>query len=235
MIAGSLLATGGILLQQCWKPLQPRLAEFIHGGPIHTYLIQHPNKFPINGQVEGFIVMCVAILLYITVSLLTHKTDFDMDRMLHRGRYDTEARVGTPLETPRKRFTWGTLLGIDREFSFGDKLISISLFSWNMFWFLAFVVGCVWYFWRPWSLETWGRYWFMYSFVLPLFIGTITTVWLTWGGVRDLRRLFRDLRTCERSALDDGMVIDHRNLDEVAKEARNQKTRSPSQAVVGKD
>jgi hypothetical protein len=53
--------------------------------------------------------------------------------------------------------------------------------------------------------------------------------------VRDLRRLFRDLRTCERSALDDGMVIDHRNLDEVAKEARNQKTRSPSQAVVGKD
>jgi len=235
MIAGSTLATGGIVLQQYWKLLQPHLVGLFHDGAVRGYLLQHPDKFPINGQVVWFIAMCVAILLYVTVSLLTHTTDFDMDRMLHRGRHAAKGRPGFSLETVRRRFTWGTVLGIDQEFSFGDKLISISLFSWSMLWFLVFAVGCVWYLWHPWPLEIWGRYWFTYAILLPLVVGAITTVWLTWGGVRDLRRLFRDLRTCKHNALDDGMVVDHHNLDEVANDTDNQKTHPPSPAVVGKD
>jgi SSS family solute:Na+ symporter len=95
-------------------------------------------------------------------------------------------------------------------------LISISVFAWSIFWFLVFVIGSIWYLWHPWSLETWGRYWYVNSILLPMLVGIITSVWLTWGGVRDLRRLFRDLRTCERNALDDGIVVDHHNLDEPA-------------------
>ncbi len=158
----------------------------------------------------------MAILLYITVSLLTHKADFDMDRMLHRGRYAVEPKPGDPLAPARKRFSWGAILGFDQEFTLGDKWISGSVFVWSMFWFAVFAVGCVWYLWRPWSLVTWGRYWYLTAIILPFVVGVITTIWLTWGGVQDLRRLFRDLRTAKRSALDDGMVINHHNLDEGA-------------------
>jgi SSS family solute:Na+ symporter len=45
-------------------------------------------------------------------------------------------------------------------------------------------------------------------------IGVVTSVWFTWGGVRDLRRLFRSLRSVKRDALDDGTVVNRRNLGE---------------------
>jgi SSS family solute:Na+ symporter len=231
MIAGSVLATGGIVLQQCWKSMQPRLVTVFHDGCVHNYLAQHPDKFPINGQIVGFIAMCAAILLYVTVSLLTRTTDFDMDRMLHRGRYASGAQSAGPVIPIRGGFRWGAVLGFDSEFSRGDKLISISVFAWSMFWFLVFVVGSIWYLWRPWSLETWGRYWFISSILLPLLVGVITSVWLTWGGVRDLRRLFRDLRTSERNALDDGMVINHHNLDEVAGNTLKTRPKADPQAI----
>ena len=51
---------------------------------------------------------------------------------------------------------------------------------------------------------------------LGLFVGAVTTVWFTWGGVRDLIRLFRSLKTLKRSVLDDGRVIDHVSADDVA-------------------
>ena len=79
------------------------------------------------------------------------------------------------------------------------------------------MIGSVWYLWRPFSLKIWGDYWYIYAIILPFVIGIITTTWFTWGGIRDLRRLFRNLRTVKRSHLDDGMVVDHRNLDEATK------------------
>jgi SSS family solute:Na+ symporter len=44
----------------------------------------------------------------------------------------------------------------------------------------------------------------------------VTGIWFTWGGLRDMRRLFSRLRTQRINALDDGTVIGHRNLDELA-------------------
>jgi SSS family solute:Na+ symporter len=83
-----------------------------------------------------------------------------------------------------------------------------------MLWFFVFIIVSIWCVFRPWQLETWGHYWYYYTILLPLVIGVITTVWFTWGGVRDLRRLFVSLRTVKRSEFDDGMVVGHRNLDE---------------------
>ena len=100
-----------------------------------------------------------------------------------------------------------------------------------MFWFCVFVVGSLLYLWRPWPLESWGRYWHLYSIVLPLLIGVVTTLWFTWGGIRDLRRLIRALRTVRRNEFDDGMVMGHANLDEAVAEAGDAATpdqKSPS-------
>ena len=217
MLSGSSLAVGGIVIQQCWKQLQPHLLSFWPQGGFHDYLAAHADKFPINGQIVGFISTCTAILLYVTVSLLTCREDFNLDRMLHRGQYALESSPDKSPPTARRRFTWGGILGFDRDFTLGDKIISSSVFIWSLFWFFVFAIGSLWYLWRPFPLKIWGDYWYVYSIILPFVIGIATTTWFTWGGIRDLYRLFRNLRTVKRSHLDDGMVVDHRNLDEAAK------------------
>jgi solute:Na+ symporter, SSS family len=216
MVVGSSLVTSGIVLQQCWSWLCPHLVGLFQPGAIHDYLAAHTDKFPINGQVFAFIATCLACLVYVTVSLLTCREDFDMDRMLHRGRYAVEPGHGASPSTARRKLRWGSVMGFDAEFTRGDKIISGGLFAWSMLWFAVFVVGTIWYLWRPWPLHTWGTYFWWTGIVLPFVVGVITVVWLTWGGLRDLRRLFVALQTVRRNDLDDGMVVGHRNLDEVA-------------------
>ncbi|MBQ9503367.1 MAG: hypothetical protein IJU70_14530 [Lentisphaeria bacterium] len=51
------------------------------------------------------------------------------------------------------------------------------------------------------------------SLIVPGIVGAVTAVWFTCGGVRDMLRLFRDLRNRkEVDALDDGRVEGHVSL-----------------------
>lgn len=215
MVTGSGLAVFVIALQQAWKPLGPWLARLAGeaGAPgLRDYLAAHAEKFPVNGQVMYFYAMLAAVAVYVVVSLLTCREPFNMDRMLHRGRYALEG--GSP-ETAKRRFTWGSLMGFDREFTLGDKVISGSMFCWSMFWFAVFGVMTLWYLVRPWPLHVWSTYWHVNQVVVPLLVGIVTTIWFTWGGTRDLIRLFRALPHVKRDARDDGTVAGHRNLDEL--------------------
>ena len=62
----------------------------------------------------------------------------------------------------------------------------------------------------------WSKYFWVMGVVVPLIAGAITSVWFTAGGVRDLRRLFQILSSTERNVLDDGRVVDHMNVDDIA-------------------
>ena len=191
ILTGSTLSLGGILAQQ-----------FNRG-------------FPLNGmQLYFFAVLC-AISVYVVVSLLTCKVDFNMDRMLHRGRYALETAVD-PVTAPqaRRRFSWGKLIGFDENFTRGDKWIVGGLFWWSMLWFFVFLIGTVWNLIRPWSNQTWSDYWHYTNVILPFLIGIMTTVWFTIGGVRDLKVFFRRLREERVDDRDDGTVVGHHNLDE---------------------
>ena len=202
MISGSGLAVSGIILQQCWKTIQPWLLEFL---PHSKFLLDSPNKFPVNGQVMYFWTMVTSILLYIIVSLLTCRKDFNMEKMLHRGQYaiaDDQVKVVNV-----KKISWSSLIGIDENFTFGDKAISISVFGWTMFWWLVFVVVTVWNLVSPWPLSWWSLYWKYYAVIIPLAIGMITTVWFIWGGILDLRHLFKNLKVYKPDNEDDGTVI----------------------------
>jgi len=202
MISGSGLAVSGIILQQCWKTIHPLLLQFL---PNSKFLLDSPNKFPVNGQVMYFWTMVTSILLYIIVSLLTCRKDFNMEKMLHRGQYaiaDDQVKVVNV-----KKFSWSSLIGIDENFTFGDKAISISVFGWTMFWWLVFVVVTVWNLVSPWPLNWWSLYWKYYAVIIPLAIGMITTVWFIWGGVLDLRHLFKNLKVYKPDDEDDGTVI----------------------------
>lgn len=192
MLTGSLLAGGGILARQ------------IYG-----------DAFPLNGTQIFFFASLLAVVLYIIVSRLTCREDFNMDRMLHRGEYAVidPLRPVVP-ETPGKKFSWGKLIGLDENFTRGDTWIACSLFGWNMLWFVVFLVGCAWNYFAPWPNSVWSVFWHVSAIGLPIFLTVITAVWFTWGGVRDIGSLFRRLRLEKVNHLDDGTVKGHHNLDE---------------------
>jgi SSS family solute:Na+ symporter len=203
MIVGGIIAVAGIYLANDWATLQPWL---LHNLPHTGYLAAYPDKFPINGQYINAISMGAAIIVYIVVSLLTCRRDFNLMQMLHRGQYAVDANGNPAPEPNRPPKTLRELMGIDDDFTPGDKAIAIGLFTWSMFWFAVFVVVSAWNLIHIWPDSWWLTYWYYAGIILPVVLGTVTSIWFTLGGVRDLRRLFRSLRTLHRDPTDDGRV-----------------------------
>jgi SSS family solute:Na+ symporter len=160
--------------------------------------------FPINGQVTFFLAMVVSIGSYVGVSLLTCRAPFDLDRMLHR--------VDGPPRLPNRNWV-ALLLGVDREFKGGDRIVSGSVFVWNGVMFAAFLIITASNLWRIWP----DRWWWNYNLVnlgLTAGIASVTVVWFACGGLRDLFRLFRLLARTKNNPLDDGTVVAHQNAAE---------------------
>ncbi len=231
MSLGGILGVGGVILEQLWQqPLVPWLLRYF---PDSVYLASHADRFPINGQVMWFIAMVSAIAAYILISLLTCKQDFNMERMLHRGPYAVEAYALEP-SIQLEPSIWQKLIGIDENFTRGDRILSYAVFAWSMFWFGVFVVVTALNLISPWPTRWWAEYWYVVGILMPLGIGVVTSVWFTLGGVRDLRRLFRHLQTTQRNILDDGRVVDHRNAGDVPLVALNAEPSEPeTPAEVG--
>ena len=60
-----------------------------------------------------------------------------------------------------------------------------------------------------WSNEAWFLWWEYITVGQGLLYGVVTTVWFTWGGLRDLRRLFRHLKNNQSTSddNDDGRIV----------------------------
>ena len=209
MLVGAVLAPVGMLLQQpaIWKQVT---ALMLNWGDISL-----PGKLPINGQWIFLITMIASAGSYVLVSLFTCKECFNMDRMLHRGIYAPEESLGvarTP--TAERKFRWGILIGINRDFTTGDKVISVSVFGWKMLWIAAGVFILIWNIFERWPITWWSNYWYIKIIFVPIIVTAITTVWFTWGGIRDLVMLVKRLEILKRNEKDDGTVVGHHNLDE---------------------
>lgn len=207
MLAGSILAVAGILLQQYWKSLVPLL---IAGFPAWTsYLTAHAEKFPINGQWLWLLAMLTSITLYILVSLFTCKKEFNMDRMLHRGKYALEPEAGERNQDLKPPRTLESFLGIDNQFTRGDRILSYSVFSWTMYNFALFAaISAFNLLLYRWPIQWWINYNVYYGLPLSLLIGVVTTIWFTFGTLVDLKKLFHRLSAANRDACDDGRVLD---------------------------
>jgi SSS family solute:Na+ symporter len=168
------------------------------------------DRLPVNGIQIVFFASLIAILIYIAVSYLTSKDGFNMDRMLHRGAY----AEGDSAPQKLRKFTWGGLIGIDENFTVNDKWVTGSLFTWNMAWFGVFAIGTVWNWIAPWPAWVWSPFWKYAGLWLPVFLAVVTGVWFTWGGIHDMKELFRRLKSEKTDALDNGMVMGHQNLAE---------------------
>ncbi len=198
----------GNILQRISAPFEPMIKWRMSG-----------EKFPINSQEVFFVTMLVSVGLYFLVSLLTSSRGrvFNIERMLHRGQYHREGDGSTPRPQP-SRNVFLRLIGIDSQYTRGDRILAWSVFIWSFGWgFCCCFVGVVvWNMLSPWGTAGWTRWFFINNFVIAGTIGVVSTIWFSIGCTRDLRRLFVDLASRTVDDLDDGRVVGHVSADEAA-------------------
>jgi solute:Na+ symporter, SSS family len=187
-------------------------AALIAGAVLALIGISAPYRlphFPFNGMQVKVLAALSCIGIYCVVSLLTCRADFDMDRLLHRGKWAV-AEDKPPANTHPRGL--GKLLGFNTDFTLSDKIVSGCMFFWSMFWLAVVLIGTVWNWERPWSNEVWIHYWLVVGILLPLAITVVTFFWFGIGGVLDLRALFVRLSKMRRDVSDDGTVQETRNV-----------------------
>ncbi len=178
LITGSVIAVGGIIIHQIY------------------------DDFFINGQMFWGLAMGVSALVYIIVSLLGEKKDYNMDKLLHRGKYEIEDEVKVMNEKQSKGWQ---AIGIGKEFSKLDKVIYIGTYVWTFIWVVVFIIGTVINLNSEVSDEVWMSFWKVYIYA-NLAASILAITWFTIGGVKDLRAMFKKLNVMERLANDDGTV-----------------------------
>ena len=211
-------------LRSCSAPFEPL---------IHWELTA--DKFPINSKEVGTIVSLFTLLLYVVVSLATCRRPFNMERLLHRGKYadGTEGEGQQAYDSKGKGSLLERLIGIDRNYTRGDRILAWSAFLYSFVWCfgLCFVANVLWHvlgakgILPPQPDSWWSMYFFIVNFVVACLIGVVSTFWFGICSTRDLVRLFQDLEARERAggglnALDDGRVEGHVSLADAAQIAR---------------
>jgi len=207
MITGMFLSITGIITSQlstetianCTKPLQFFLT-----------LIKS-----MNGQEYTFLIYVICITIFVVVSLITSKGNFDLNTMLHRKKEEKPKDENKP----KIAKTLLQKLGFDSNFTRGDYIIAGITFSWPIIWFSIFIVINSIHLLKIHNTghgltdTFWASYWHGYLYII-LFLSACVTVWLTIGGFKDLQYLFAKLKTHKISHKDDGRVINHHNLSD---------------------
>ncbi len=168
--------------------------------------------FPIHGQYINMIAMTSAIVVYVAVSLFTSKgkPPFNLDKMLHRGIYDTaKEHIIRSKETLRSR--WQQYVGITPEFSTSDKIFALLIIVWNALWFAWFVIFSVinLYYKLRYGTYISDSIWMLYykaTILIQLALSFPCAIWFITGGILDMKALYKHLATCERNHDDDGSV-----------------------------
>jgi SSS family solute:Na+ symporter len=155
-----------------------------------------------------FLAACSAFAVYVVVSWLTCRSDYNLDKLLHRGPYALPGDQSVPLMSLRERFKLRNILQFDGNFTKTDKLVSGGIFWWSMLLLVVNVVVSVWNLvFYQWPIEWWSKYWLITAVGFPFLIAMVTLVWFGIGGIRDMIQFFAALRTMARDETDDGRVI----------------------------
>ena len=230
MITGCTIAISGLIAQQTWSSSiypwmeseAPYLIDWLtfslEGISDRVWGINWqvgPDRFPLDGQWINMLAMLLAIGGYIGCSLVAwiifKRPAFNMERLLHRGKYaiagDHEQNVDTPVSGLKAILP-------SREFSRGDKFIYYSQLTWTVGWVLVFLIGSFYNYYADVSDDSWAKFWAFYV-AISFVVVVVTTVWFLIGGAFDMKNLFKRLVTAREIPDDTGMVVDHRNLADV--------------------
>lgn len=224
MIVGSLLAVTGICLRNIVWPYY--LSDWKLANPDVAWLQNLPAQFPWNGTQMSFGVALIAITTYVVLSLLSRRPPVDMDKLLHRGKYAVETsghhpsmQAAAPLVpiaeqgglTKREKI-WRRL-GVNKDFTRGDKAIYIFKIVWAMFFFFVFIVGSLTALFVDIPDSLWVKWW-AFKVAITIIVGIIFTIWFLIGGFRDLVDMVRTLKKVDRDVNDDGHVSGKEHLQE---------------------
>jgi len=155
-----------------------------------------------NSQWVMFYITVICIGSYVLVSLLTSRKPFNLEKMLHRGKYDV---TGEHVKTGERKSLWDKLTGFTDEFTPTDRFLVIGLLVWNFAWLAVFAVGTAYGAVYDVSNEAWASFWEVWI-IAHLVIGIPTTIWFMIGSLIDIRDLFARLKTLVRDDRDDGTV-----------------------------
>ena len=178
------------------------------------------EKFFMNSTEIYGIAMVLSLTAYGLGSWIALKAGwcrpFDLDRLLHRGRYadasltaiDSCRLQSNAIGRNRKPSILSRIVGIDEEYTRGDKVIAWSVFLYSIVYQFgfAFLAVILWNMARPWPKAWWGKYYYVTGLLIPIIVGCVSTVWFLWGGIRDGIRLFRDLDRRITDTDDNGYV-----------------------------
>ena len=235
LITGMVMGVGGVIVQRNWpETVYPMLRdagvlEYVENflvtvsKPFNPIIVweMNPVKCPINSYEWAFITVITTLLLYCVVSKLTCKEPFNLERMLHRGKYS----LGE-VKNIKSPWSWGNLynklVGITPEYTRGDKIIAWGYLCYSLVYRFGctFIVTIIWNAISPWPVKYWGWYCLITFLIVPGTMACITTFWFTIGGLLDLKRMFHDLENRVVNYLDDGRVEGTMSLaDKAALEA----------------
>jgi len=185
LITGSVVAVAGIIIQQI-----------------------NPN-FPINGQYFWGIAMAASSVVYVIVSLIGKKQEFNMDKMLNRGAYEIKEETAIIDEVPLRGFK---MLGIGKEFTKGDKIIYIAAYTWVFIWTVVFILGTIINFTSGIPDSSWMSFW-RYFITINISVSVVIIIWFAVGGIKDFKDMMKRLKTSVRDHNDDGFVSKENKQD----------------------
>ena len=159
--------------------------------------------FFLNGIEITFFASCTSAVVYVVTSLLFPHKNFNLEEMLHRGKY---ARVEDVVDAKQKPSSILHRLGITSEFNRRDKAIYLSTIIWAIFWVVIFVIITTYHFIFGTSTEFWMKFWRIYIWFI-MFVSIVATIWLAAGGIIDLKKMFVRLKALKRDDTDDGYVL----------------------------
>lgn len=252
LVFGSGFATTGLIVQRTWASnvypflervrLHDNVFEFLStcSSPFAPWIdwscgvdkvgyekamMEFAKEFPINSIELSFIAMVLAIIAYVIISLFTCKEKFNLDKLLHRNKYAYEEDIAKGAELSLMGKFFGKLVGITPEYSKGDKIIAWSVFAYSIGWnfICLFIVILIWNSISPFSASDWSMYFFITTIVAAILIGSISTIWFLFGGVRDLFKLFKDLKSRIINPLDNGQVVGHTSIVDIEKFSKAEK------------
>ena len=221
LFTGILIGGGGMLVKRNWAdhiyPFLDKmhwaepLGSFLErvSRPFNPYVEWHmtPIDFPINSYEITFIAIVCSMSLYCIVSKLTCKEPFNLERMLHRGKYAIDGENKQTMKWTLKN-VFSKIIGITPAYTKGDRVIAYALFSYSFIYrfCILFLAVLVWNTFSRWKPLWWSNYFFVTLLLVPCTVAAITAVWYGIGGFLNLLQLFRDLKLRVVNPLDNGRV-----------------------------
>jgi len=184
MIVGAVTAVAGIVIKQ-----------------------KYPD-FIFNGQHMFFFSMLLSVISYVVISLLTCKKDFNLEKMLHRGKYAIAGEHSADTNSMISKNRFLVMLGVTTECTTSDKFLIYATFGWSFGWLAVFVLATIWHFTVGISNQGWMVICNFYIW-LTVLVAIITTVIFLIGGTKDINYLVKFLKTAKRDHTDDGSVSDN--------------------------